>query len=300
MNELSKGAGKIFVPDTEAREINMLVRDASCVEQLATHVPMTRLVHNMRKQAEGVEGYWVESMGVKPKDAPTFDSYTLIAKKMAVIIPIEDELRDDADINIATVLRQDVVGEFAEALDRTYMGYEITSPFPDSLSGNTPVANTVPNGTETDLAGDFSLAMATIEANGLEATAAIGHPSLKHMLRNLRDSNRNPIFAENLVNGVMRYSVFGVPTCFTRQVDTDGSPLASELLLFYDRYVKIGDCSGLQVSVSDSATLTQGSEPDINMWEQDMHAFRFVIRKGFVIKDDNALAKITGIPVAAI
>jgi HK97 family phage major capsid protein len=298
LNELVVGEGGIFVPDEESKQLNMLIRDASCVEKLATHVPMARLILNMRKQADGVDGYWVDAMAVKPKDTPSFEVYHLQAEKLAVIIPLEDQLVEDADTDIASVIRQDVVGAFAEMLDRTYMGYEVTSPFADSLSGNTPAANTIPYGTGVDLASDFSIAMAALEANGFEATAAIAHPSVKHLLRDLRDLNNQPIFAENLKGEVTSYTVFGVPICFTRQVQQAGSPLTTEILLFYRPYVKIGDRTGLQISKSNEATLSQGTETPLNLWEVDMTAFRFVMRKGFVVKDDNALSKITGVPAA--
>lgn len=295
MNEVQFHHGGIFVPDELAAGLNMIIRDASCVERLAKHVKMTRLTQSRRRQTDGVSGYWVDAMEVKPKDAPEFGNYHLTAEKLAVIIPLEDQLVEDADTDIASILREDVSGEFAEMLDRTYMGYEITSPFADSLSGNTPILNTIAYGTSVDLAGDFSLAMAALESNGFFATAAITHPAAKHMLRNLRDWNNQPIFATSLRDGIEYYSVFGVPICFTRQVPRDQND-EFEILLFYKPYVIIGDRSELKISVSDEATLTQGTEDPINLWEQDMHAFRFVLRKGFVVKQDEALAKITGVP----
>jgi HK97 family phage major capsid protein len=273
----------------------MLIRDASCVEKLAKHIPMKRSRLIRRKQADGVDGYWIDAMEVKPKDAPTFETYELVAEKMAVIVPLEDQLIEDADTDIASVVREDVVGAFAETLDRTYMGYEVTSPFTDSISGNTPAGHTITFGTGVDLAEDFSLAMASIEAAGFVTTGAIAHPAVKHILRNLRDATNQPIFAENLRDGITTYTVFGIPICFTRQVEQTGSPAESEILLAYWDYVFIGDRVGLQISKSTEATLTQGTEAPINLWEQDMTAFRFVTRKGFVIKDDNALAKITGV-----
>jgi len=295
LNSLSSSTGGIFVPDEISKELNMLIRDASCVEKLAKHVPMKRNTLVRRMQSTGVDGYWVDAMEVKTKDAPTFEPYTLTAEKMAVIVPLEDQLIEDADTDIASVVREDVVGAFAETLDASYMGYDPTSPFVDSLSGNVPVANIIAYGTGVDLAEDFSLAMATLEANGFEVTGAIAHPVVKHMLRTLRDLNNQPIFAENLRNEITSYQVYGVPICFTRQVQQAGSPLASEILLFYRPYVFIGDRVGLQISVSSEAQLTQGTETPINLFEQDMTAYRFVTRKGFVVKDDDALTKITGV-----
>lgn len=293
LDSSSDSAGT-FVPDEISRELNMLIRDASCVESLAKHLPMKRSTLQRRKQGTGVDGYWVGSMEVKTKDAPTFEPYELVAKKMAVIIPLEDELIEDADSDIAAIFTEDVVGAFAEALDETYMGYRV-SPFDDNLTDNTPAGNTIAFGTEVDLAGDFSLAMAALEANAFEATGAITHPRAKHIMRNMRDEQNRPLFVEDLTGPVPRYSFWGVPVCFTRQVEIDGSPEAFELLMFYKPYVIIGDRLSLSVSVSNEATLTYGTDDPVNLWEQDMSAYRFLLRKGFVVKDNNALAKITGI-----
>jgi len=297
MNSIRDASGGIFVPDEIALELNMLIRDASCVESMAKHVPMKRSRMVRRKQADGVHGYWVDKMEVKTKDAPSFETYELVAEKMAVIVPLEDQLVEDADTDLAAVIREDVVGAFAEDLDRTYLGYEPTSPFADSLSGNVPATHTIPFGTNVDLAADFSEAMSEIEKDGFTVTGAITHPGVKHILRNLRDANNQPIFHEDLSSGVPRYSLWGIPICFTRQVIPTGSPEGVEMILAYFPYVIIGDRVGLQISRSTEATLTQGTETPINLWEQDMHAYRFVTRKAFVVKDDNALAKITGIPV---
>lgn len=297
LNSLKDEEGGIFVPDEISKELNMIIRDASCVERFAKHVPMKRQRLIRRKQADGVEGYWVDAMEVKPKDAPQFDTYELVAEKLAVIVPLEDQLIEDADTDLAAVIREDVTGAFTEMLDRTYMGYEPTSPFADSVSGNVPAANIIPFGTGRDLAADWSLAISAVEMNGFEVTGAIAHPRIKHYLRNLRDDNGQPIYAETLVNGIRTYTVWGIPTCFTRQVAQTGSPLATEVLFAYWPYVFIGDRVGLQISKSNEATLTQGTESPINLWEQDMTAFRFVTRKGFVVKDDNVLAKITGVPM---
>jgi len=298
LNEVVYGQGGIFVPDELSTELNMLLRDASQVEAFARHIPMRRHTMTRRKQADGVLGYWVDAMNVKPKDAPTFESYTLTAEKMAVIVPVEDQLIEDADTDIANVIRTDVTGAFAELLDRTYMGYEATTPFAQSVSGTCPAAHSIAFGTGVDLAEDINLAIEQVEAHGWAPTGMIAHPRTKARLRGLRDLLNTPIFAENLRDGIREFSVFGIPMRFTRQVQEAGAPPASEILMAYWPYVMIGDRTGansIQVSVSDEATLTQGTDEPLNLWEMDLTAFRFVIRKAFVVKDENCLAKVTGV-----
>ena len=292
--------GGLFVPPELTQEINYIIRDTGCVEGFARHFPMARLELIMRKFATGVDGYWVGAKCVKEKDAPTFEAVALHAEKMAVIVPFEDQLLEDADHDMAALIKKDVTEAFVEAIDRTFLGYEATSPFADSLSGNVPLDHNIPYGTGVDVVSDLSSAIATVEDHGFEITGMIGHPNVKHILRDLRDDVNRPIYTENLgaCTPRERYCVWGIPICFTRQMAKAGSPLATEILMAYFPYVFVGDRTGLQVAVSKEATLTQSSEDDVNLFEQDMTAYRFVIRKAFTVKDDNALAKVSAVPVA--
>ena len=289
--------GDYFVPPELSGEVNQIIRDSGCVEGFARHFPMKRAQLLLRKFSDGVDGYWVGNMCVKEKDAPEFDIIELNARKMAVIVPFEDQLLEDADVNLASLVQTDVTGAFVEAIDRTFLGYEPTSPFADSLSGNTPIAHTIPSGTGVDLVSDLSAAISEVEADGFEVTGMIAHPRVKHVLRDLRDLQNRPIYSERLDACAPRdrYCVWGIPICFTRQASAQASPEGYEILMAHFPYVFVGDRTGLQVAMSNEATLTSGSLDNINLFEQDMTAYRFVIRKAFAIKDDNALAKVTGI-----
>jgi len=292
--------GGLFVPPELIQEVNFLIRDGGCVEGFARHFPMKRLDLIMRKFATGVDGYWVGAQCVKEKDAPTFEAVELHAEKMAVIVPFEDQLLEDADHDMAALIKRDVTEAFIEAIDRTFLGYEATSPFGESLSDDTPDSHDIPYGTGVDVVSDLSAAIATVENHGFEITGMIAHPRVKHILRDLRDDQNRPIYTENLgaCEPRQRYCVWGIPICFTRQMAQTGSPNGTEILMAYFPYVFVGDRTGLQVAVSNEATLTQSSEDNVNLFEQDMTAYRFVIRKAFTIKDVNALAKVSSIPVA--
>lgn len=297
LNEENFSQGEAFVPAELSQEVNQIIRDAGCVEGFARHFPMRRLSLVLRKFATGVDGYWVGPECVKEKDAPTFEAITLLAEKMAVIVPFEDQLLEDADVALAQLVRTDVTGAFIEAIDRTFLGYEATSPFAQSLSGSTPGAHSIPFGTGVDLASDMSAAISQVEIDGFEVTGMITNPAVKHILRDLRDLNNRPIYNETLGDCAprQRYCVWGIPICFTRQVAATGSPVGYEVLMAYFPYVFVGDRTGLVVSMSNEATLTSGSLDNINLFEQDMTAYRFVIRKAFAIKDVNALAKVTAV-----
>lgn len=297
VNASSFAHGGGAVPPELSGDLLGLIRDNGCVEGLARHYPMKRETLIIRRLTAGVEGYWVGAMCVKEKDAPELGAVELIARKMAVIVPFEDQLLEDMDIDMVAQVKNDVTKAFIEKIDKSFLGYEATSPFDDSLSGNTPAGHTIPYGTGTDLVSDLSAALQQVEIDGMDVTGMIGHKGVKHILRDLRDLNNRPIYSErfDLCAPRERYCVWGIPICFTNQADSQSSPSGYEILMADFEYVLVGDRSGITVAMSNSATLTSGSADDINTFEQDMTAYRFVIRKAFEIVTDNALAKVTGI-----
>jgi HK97 family phage major capsid protein len=297
-NEGTYEQGGVFVPPELSREIFGLIYANACVDGLARHIPMKRLEMLFRTVEQGTEAYWVGAQCVKPKTSMEFGMQEIRARKMAVIVPFEDQLLEDADTDIVGLVKDDLAKRFVLKKDASFLGYDITTPFPDSISGNVPAANIVPLGMEgPDLAGDVSYAISLIESYGLDPTGMITHPRIKHELRNLRDDNNQPIFETDMsiCNPRDRYCLWGYPICFSAQVADQTSPNGYEILIADFDKVIIGDRTGMQYTFSKDATLTSGSLDNINLFEQDMTAIRAVLRVGFLISDDNALAKVTGV-----
>jgi HK97 family phage major capsid protein len=297
LNESDLASGGLFVPPELSAELIQLIHDGGCVEGFARHYPMKREQLIIRTFASSAEANWVGAQCVKSKDAPTFDAVELIARKLAVIVPMEDQLLEDMDTDLAAQTKNDIVQVFIEKIDKTFLGYVAGSPFSDSLSGNTPLAHTIPSGTELDIYGDFSAAISEVEKDGYDVTGAIAHKGVKHLLRNARDGNGNLLLINDptACTPQAQWCLAGVPICFTNQSDAQNSPAGYEILLADFSRVLVGDRTGMQIDRSDSATLTQLSLDPINLFEQDMVADRYVMRKAFTIVDDNALAKVTGI-----
>lgn len=299
MDEQTEATGLIFVPEETATDVNMLIRNESAVDALARHRPMKRNVLNLRKQLTVTAPAAVAEKGIKTKSAPTFDKYTLTAQTIAVIVPFTEDEVDDNDVDTSGLVKEDVISGLAEIFDAYALGYNLSSPYTDSWSGNTPVANEVPFGSSpaADIADDINEMISKIEVQGYDCTGMISHPRVKALLRGARDGDNHPIYQEDLRTPVGVYNVYGIPMKFTKQVIASGSPLGVEILGAYCPYVVVGDRMSLEIKMLDQATLTQGGET-INLAEQDMVALRFRLRKAFAIKLDDILAKVTNVPLA--
>ena len=292
---ISDESGRVLVPAEIQSEILGLVREKSVVQTLAKSVPMTRDIRNLRFMASGTRAYWVGAGETKPKSTATFDQIQLIAKKIAIIVPVEDELLEDADVDLAQIIRDDAVAAIGEALDTACLGYESPSPFDVTISGSVSAENTIPY---TDIPESVNEAFAAIEANGYRPTAMVTHPRVKGVLRGLTDSDGRPLFLQSITGAPDEYLLYGVPIYFTRVVPVSASPAACEILIADWDYVIMGNRNLLEVTISKEATLTQGTQDPINLFEQDMTAFRFVLRKAFTVYfPEKTLAKVTGVEV---
>jgi len=288
------GVGGVFVPEELSSDLIGRIICKAAVTNLARHWPMKRLTLKIPKISAGITADWVDAMAVKPKSKVEFGYKVLTAEKLAVIVPFEDQLLEDADRDVAGIVRSDITDAMAEAMDQTFLGYSATSPFADSVSGNTPAGHSVAYGTGVDLAADANTAMGAIEEHGYVPTGWVCHQRIKSYLRGLRDANNNPIFVPSLTSDAPD-TLYGLPIYYTCNAQASGSPGTYELLVADWRHVFIGDKRSLEITRATEATVTL-SGTAINLWERDMTAIRAVLRVAFGINENNALAKVTTIP----
>ncbi len=293
----TEASGGLFVKGDVVKEVYKLVHDASVVDALANHRPMSGATMRLRRQTASVDPEYVAEKGIKPKTAPKWDKITLTAETIASITVFTEEEVEDADIDTIAFCKTDTVERLAEVFDGFTLGYDPATPYAYSWSGNVPVANTIAyDPTVGDIAEHINLAMSAIEVNGYDCTGMVMHPEMKAVLRGMRDNNGNPIYAENLRDTVSGFAVFGVPTKFTRQMASSGSPATREILLAYTPYLKIGDRLELEVKFLTEATITDpDTDEKVSLAETDQVGARFRMRKAFGIVRDDVLSKITGV-----
>lgn len=291
----SDEGARVIVPPEISADILALVREKSIIQTLSKNVPMARDTRVLRHVASGVTAYFVGAGEVKPKSGMAFAQVSLVAHKIAVIVPVEDELLSDADIDLASVVRDDAIAAIGEGLDAACMGYDPSSPFDITLSDGVDSDKVIPY---ESIPESVNQAMAAIESEGYEPGAMITHPRVKALLRGLTDEVGRPIFLQNITGTPNEYTLYGLPIYFSRMVPVGGSPSTCEILMADWNYVIMGNRNALEVTISKDATLTQGTNEPINLFEQDMTAFRFVLRKGFtVLFPDKTLSKVVSVEV---
>ena len=289
-SSLTDAAGGYTVPTPLATSMFENIANASAIIPFLTHMPMTSATLRLNALDDDVVWTWVDGEGgAKSVSNESHRQIALTAYEIAIIVKITEILLEDANIAYDALIRKEIETQLLAALEQSYLGYFAGTPFAQTISGSCPVANTVALGTYADVIADASQILNRLEANGfIDNIGFVTHPSVKATFRDLRDLNGRPIFEPG--NSKEPGTLFGYPIRFTRNMVTQSSPAGFELIVADWSYLFDGVRNAMKLKMFDTGTVG-----DDNLLTEDKIAIRATIRRGFAIRDTNAIAKLTGL-----
>jgi HK97 family phage major capsid protein len=253
--------------------------------------------------------------GIKPSGKITWADKTLVAEELAVIVPVHENVLDDATTNVLDDITKAGGEAMAFALDAA-VTFGINKP--TTWTSNALLASAVADsnvlevgesGTADDLSGTI-LQAAELLSDRYDPTTLLTRRGLRYKLANLRATTGEPIFMSSMSGDAMQDSVYGLSTYYETGTVDDGSggdalvwdPSRAEALVVDRSRVLIGIRQDIQVKFLDQATLTGPSNTIINLAERDMVAFRFKARYAYALGDNVAYGQTvsTSSPVAAV
>lgn len=242
-------------------------------------------------------GAWIDGdTGRKPTLDMGWANKFLQAEEIAGIVPIPENVLDDADMDIWGEVRPRIAEYVGYHLDlAVFLGINAPASFGDSLyegavaAGNVlDLSNYLALGTQAqgyDIGGAFSETIGLVEDDGFSANTIWTKRSIKRRMQNLRDGNGNLIYSESLRNNESVPQIWGVDTYMA-----DNNSLAADAnlnALVGDRSrAVLGIRQDIEFKFLDQATLTDGAgKVLVSLAEQDMIALRFKMRAGFTVAD---------------
>jgi HK97 family phage major capsid protein len=256
-----------------------------------------------------------DAAGVKTTGKITWADKTLVAEELAVIVPIHENVLDDATVNTIDEITKAGGEAMAYALDAA-VTFSINKPTTwtsnalyQSAVADSNVLTVGASGTADDLAGTI-LQGAEALSDRYDPTTLLTRRGLRYKLANLRATTGEPIFMTSMSDGAMQDAVYGLNTYYETGTVDDGSggdalvwdPSTAEALVIDRSRVLIGIRQDIQVKFLDQATLTGPSNTIINLAERDMVAFRFKARYAYALGDNVAYGTTvqTSSPVVAV
>lgn len=289
VNTVNKGVSGVVLPAELARQVWSDALEESAVARLASPITLPGNGLTVPLLTGDVSADWVAEGAPKPTSTPTFGNKTITGYKMAVIVPVSEEFRRDADNLYAELVRR-IPAALAAKLDSTVLGGTAPGTGFDVLSSATAVGVT-PAASPANAAEGFLDAIDAVEAaNGVVTGWAIA-PQAKALLRRAVDADRRPLFMDSYAQDSVP-TLLGAPTYVNRNVYKAGPPNQLGYTGEFTNNLFLGYVEGIRMDISDQATLENGSAP-ISLWQRNLFAIRCEMTVGVAVRDLTKIRKLT-------
>lgn len=302
MSGINTNRSNITLPIEISSEILQKTQEESAIMRLARKVTLPGRGITIPMITGDPEAAWVAETNVKPTSNPSLSQKNMTPYKLAVIVPFSDEFRRDMK-GLYDELIKRFPGALSKKFDATVFhgvtpgsGFDVlTGCNAQSISTGSPARGIY----KTLVAVDTAIATGGYDLNGFALS-----PQARGVLLEATDTTGRPIFINTVAEGGIprllgqaAYYSRGLYDAGNAASGTSGSSgyvaAKEDTLGFAGDWTKArwGTVEGVQISISDEATLTIGSSA-INLWERNMFAVRAEIEVGFVA-DTDAFQKIT-------
>ena len=301
MADISRSDVATLIQEAYADTLLAAATEGSTALQAFQTVPMGTKTTHLPVLATLPTAGWVsesatDAAGVKPNSEATWQDRTLIAEEIAVIIPVHENVIEDASTAILTQLSQLGGQAIGKTLDQavffgTNKPASWVSPalLPAAVAASQVQAVVDGAANESDLVGAVNKVSEKVATAGWAPDTLISGLALRYQVANLRDAQGQPIFRDE--------SFSGYRTFFNR--NGAWAPASASAIIVDSNRVKIGVRQDLTVKFLDQATLGTGASA-INLAERDMVALRFKARYAYVLGDSATSMGAAKTPVGAV
>lgn len=290
MSEGVNADGGYTVPEDISTKIEELREaKASLIDYVAVENVKTMSGARTFKKRSQLSGFSsvAEAASIGAMAIPQFDRYTYTITKYAGFLPVTNELLDDSDANIVSVLTEWIADEsrvtrnklILAALDDKYT--RATDPEDEvSISSLDDIKNVL-NVTLGQAFKPYSIIITN--DSGLQWLDTLVDGIDRYMLQ---PDPTNPM-KQRLCAGTTTVPVVVIPNADLPDDDDNGTPFYigdfKEAIVFFDR-------KQLSIKTSDTAAIGTSSAA-VNAFAEDLTVFRAIEREDVVCRDDAAYVK---------
>lgn len=279
--DLNRGTAGIELPKQLSTDIWADTLKESVVQQLATRVDMPAGGSTIQTITGEPEAQWVKETDSKPVGTHAFGSKTLQPYKMALIEPFSDEFRRDLPALYNELARR-LPYALGRLFDKTVFG-EVNAP-----GENFDTLKDAPEIKLDGTAKPFFSALSAVSAANGDVTGWALTPGAEIDAMQILDQTGRPLLLSNLTDTGSIGSILGRQV---RKFDTFPGSTAAGFAGQWSE-ARWGMVNGIQVSLSDQATITLGDGQNINLWQRNMFALRVEVEMGFNIRDVKRFVKL--------
>jgi HK97 family phage major capsid protein len=239
----------------------------------------------------------------KPTSRVAWADKFLNVEEIAVIVPIHENVFDDAQFDIWAEVRPLIAQEFGRVLDGAVLfGTNIPTSWDASLEDGARAAGNVRSAAAAgDLAEDINQVMALVEADGFDVNQFYAKRTLRAQLRGLRDTVGQPIYLDNFRADNNTSTIYGEPLAWV----TNGAwvPASGTAPSDVGATIIAGDRTKAILGIRQDMTfkiLDQATVGGYNLAEKDMIALRCKMRVAFAVANPLTPEATGGYPFAIL
>lgn len=222
-----------------------------------------------------VAGFVSGDTGLKPTSKVDWSNVYLTAEEIAVIIPIAENVLNDASYDIWGQIKPLVVEAFGKVIDGAILN-GTNAPLSwgsGIIAAITSAGNVVPFNAQETLYTQIDKAMVLVEEDGFVPNAIVGGVGLRSGFRNMLDTSGQPIKGTE-IDSINRYFVDNGAWDNTQAKLIAGDFSNLVYAIRQDITYKVLD----QAVISDA-----DGKVLYNLAQQDMVALRVVLRMGYAV-----------------
>lgn len=282
---LLRGGAEVLIPTGEVDGILAPATESSKALQMMKRLP------NMSSGTSEIKvldqmilaGHVNGDTGLKGTSTAKWKGKYLHAEEIAVIVPIPDNVADDAEYDLYGLIQEQVPTAFGRVIDGSiFFGIDKPTNHPQCILdlaknyGKIVKLGTGNADLYTKLLG-VNGGFDAVEKDGYDVNGILSSVRAKAMLRGLLDTTGRPLFLEDMKSGVSSYSLSGVPINFAKNgiwKDTQALMLGGD---FSEVVYSIR--SDISMKLFSEGVITDADGKIIyNLMQQDMKALRFTFR----------------------
>lgn len=289
----------LFEPDVMSEIIEGTIKQSAVLQMFRRLPNMTTNKTKMRVLDSLPMAYWVDANtnnGRKKLTKMAWDNKYITAEELAVIVPIKEDVLDDADYDIWADVRPRLVEAFGKAIDNAILtGVNKPNGFRlDLLSSVLNAGAVVTQGADQTLYSAINDAMTKVEESGYNPTGLVGGVDVKGKFRMMLDTSGQPIAGTEIGN---------LPKFYVDNGSWDKDKAMMVVGDFSQAVYAIRQ--DITYKILDQAVIQDPANGEIlyNLAQEDMVALRVVMRLGWEIPNPiNALNpdEATRFPFASI
>jgi len=292
------GGGVLIQEQVSSDFIDLLTARAVVRSFNPIVMPMDSGGMTVPKLTAASTAYYIGENRDATKSQQSFGAKRLTARKLAVLVPISNDLIRRGGPKVGTIVRNDAVRSAGLKEDVSFIRSQGSEFTPKGLRYQAAAANilTATGGGTYDLdsvTGDLgSLILALEESNVMFSNPGwILAPRTKQFLMTIRDGLGNFAFRAEMLTG----KLWGWPFKVTTQIPTNLSNSSSEIYLADFDDVVIGDTLRMEIAVSQEAPYRDENNELQSSFSLDQTVMRLLMEHDIVLRHDESVGVLTDV-----